>query len=516
MTILLVSAMGVCLFAQSPKREMRAVWVHTVNFSTWVSDVRVPAFDGTNEAEREAARTIQKNRIIDYFDAFQSVNLNAVFFHVRTTCDAFYKSKYEPWSHFLSTERGADPGWDPLQFAIEEAQKRGMELHAWLNPYRISFGEVQARAATSPLDYVNTHPEWVMAYNENVKILNPGLPEVTQRIADVVEDIITNYDVDGIVLDDYFYADNQRGLDNYAGKYFYLDSVLYYDYLAKNPLGRSQADWRRANCNGMVRAIYERIQAVKPHVAFGMSPAGVAKGGAEDAGLNPSDIPAGDWQYTQIFCDPLAWMVQLSVDYISPQIYWTTEHAVAPYGPLCEWWSQTANRFGRYFYPSHAFSADVEDIGKQIDYNRKFDELGSPGMVVWDVQSFVNKGHLKYLSESRFRHKALPPAYSWKSAEEQGTVENLAVSGNVLSWTYGKENVRYVVYAIPREQRKNANLFSKSEYILGISYKKQFLLPSDIDANSHIAVSVLDRHGNESLPEISSSVRLSTLRRRGK
>jgi len=509
-SILIITATGVVLFAQSPKREMRAAWLHTVNFSTWVSEVRVPAFNGSNEAEREAARTAQKKAIITYFDSFKAANLNAVFFHVRTTCDAFYKSKYEPWSHFLSTERGADPGWDPLEFAIEEAHKRGMELHAWLNPYRISFGQAQSEAATSPKDYINTHRHWVMAYSDNVKILNPGLPEVTERIADVVEDIIINYNVDGITLDDYFYADNQGGLNNFPGKYFYLDADLYNAYKAENPDGLSQGDWRRANCNKMVKAIYDRIQSIKPWVIFGMSPAGVAKEGAKGIGIEPPSITALDWQWDQIYCNPLAWLVEGSVDYISPQIYWTTKHATAPYGPLAEWWSKVCAKYNVYFYPSHSFIADTLEMGVQINMNRKYDKLNAPGVVVWSAQSLMkrdretqilSKGdHVFYLARNHFKYKALPPALHWKKAEEQGMVDNLTLFGQTLSWSYGKGNVRYAIYAIPNSQIDDPNALSNPAYLLGISYEKKFTLPAGIVATHCIAVSVLDRYGNEFLP----------------
>jgi len=485
---------------QPPKREMRAAWLHTVNFSTWVSEIRVPAYDGTNEAEREAARRIQKNAIIEYFDEFAAANLNAVFFHVRPNTDAFYRSKFEPWSHFLSTERGACPGWDPLEFAIEQAHKRGMELHAWLNPYRISFNEAQALAATTPYDYVNTHPEWVMAYNDQVKILNPGLPEVTQRIADVVEDIIRNYNVDGIVMDDYFYADN-RVDGNYPGKFYFLDNALYLAYLAENPNSTlSQGDWRRQNCNRMVRVVYDRIQAVAPWVRFGMSPAGVAKGGAARLGLEPPDVPASDWQFYQIYSDPLAWMAEGSIDYISPQIYWTTTHEIAPYTPLAKWWSEVAKKFGIHFFSSHSFGTTPEEIGVQIDINRKYDQLGAPGTVAWSGQTLINRGHVPFLAENHFRYKALPPAMDWKPAEEQGMVDNLTLNGQTLSWTYKKENVRYVVYAIPNSRINDADVFSNPAHILGISYTKQFTLPAEIIATHHIAVSVLDRFGNEWLP----------------
>ena len=300
----------------SPKREMRAAWMHTVNFSSFVREARVPTYDGTNEAEREAARQIQKNAMIRYFDAFQAANFNAVFLQVRPNTDAFYRSSYEPWSHFLSEERGQDPGWDPLEFAIEQAHKRGMELHAWLNPYRISFSAAQATAATTPYDYINTHPEWVLVYDANVKTLNPALPEVTQRITDVVADIIRNYNVDGIVLDDYFYADN-RVEGFYRGKFHFIDRYWYEAYLRDNPEStRTQADWRRANANKMVRAIFDRIQIENPAVRFGLSPAGVARYGAIALGIDPPDVPASDWQFHDIYSDPIAWMAEGSIDYI--------------------------------------------------------------------------------------------------------------------------------------------------------------------------------------------------------
>ena len=253
--------------AQSPKREVRAVWLSTVWALDW------PSVTGNINA--------QKTGLISILNKLQAANFNTVFFQVRGMSDAMYNSAYEPWSQYLSGERGADPGWDPLAYIVEEAHARGMELHAWINPYRYSTAE--ASHGNLPDDYAVAHPDWLMDYGNYTKILNPGMKEVMQRICDIVEDIITHYDVDGIVFDDYFYAD--------AGQRFELDNEL---YKANNPLGLSQADWRRNNVNQMVRDVQARINSIKPYLTFGISPAGVAASDpavAAKYGVDPA--PAG-------------------------------------------------------------------------------------------------------------------------------------------------------------------------------------------------------------------------------
>ena len=492
-TFLFLMAISFSLFAQTSKREMRAAWLHTVNFGAWPS-VTVPAFNGSNEAARETARTNQKNGLIAYLNQFQAANLNAVFFQVRPTCDAFYKSKYEPWSQFLSSVRGADPGWDPLEFIIEECHKRGMELHAWINPYRISYSATQGAASLTPADYIHTHPEWVLVYSDMIRTLNPGIPEVRERIADVVEDIISNYDVDGIIMDDYFYADSNVGIPTSDA----MDQEQYDKY---NPENLSRADWRRDNSNKMVKTVYNRILSVKPHVLFGISPAGVASGGASKAGVNPPPV-GSDWQYSGVFADPLAWLVEGSLDYISPQLY-SAIGSATDYDALSEWWSQIANRFNRFFYPSQNAGLSLSEFENQINLNWEYDLNGSPGTVVWDVINFINLGHIPYLSANRFIHKALPPAIPWKQAATQGMVESIAQTAQTLTWDYSDPNVRYAIYAVPNANRNNPDAFSSSKYLQGISYTKHYSLPAGVNAGTHcIAVSVVDRYGNEFAPRV--------------
>ena len=242
------------LQAQPPKREMRAAWLATVWGIDWPKTSGVAA---------------QKAELIAILDSVKAANMNAVFFQIRPEADAFYNSAYEPWSAHLGGARGTYPGYDPTAFAIEEAHKRGIELHAWLNPYR--FESVAKKYAGKPGDYKASHPEWILEYpivyesnGTTVKtqartILDPGNPAVRTLIKNIVGDILSKYDIDGIIFDDYFY--------DYAGTSTTLDS---YSQGLYRPQSMSLYNWRRDNVNKMVADVYDTIQAVKPSVIFGV------------------------------------------------------------------------------------------------------------------------------------------------------------------------------------------------------------------------------------------------------
>ncbi len=535
---------GFCtsLWATSPKREMRAAWLTTVWRIDWPSTT-IPAY-GDPEA-RKLAIDHQKKEFISILQSLQEAHVNTVFFQVRTMCDALYRSSYEPWSQYISSSRGADPGYDPLAFAIEEAHKRGMELHAWLNPYRYSAS--YATHGNLATDYASTKPEWLLNYGEYIKILNPGIPEVMQRITDIVAEIVSNYDVDGITFDDYFYFYRSADIKNNKTELKTTDAMDQAQYDAYNPDKLSRADWRRENCNKMIASVYKKIQELKPYVRFGVSPAGVAASSPSVAakyGVVPSPV-GSDWQYGRIYSDPLAWVSRGTLDYISPQIYWTTYHGSNPYGPLASWWSYVSNTFGRHFYSSHSLtgmtastkglstrgeeipleglssieqlaasgngmaarekrristraSFTFDELGLQIDHNRNSDRNGAPGSVFFATKKTIQAPFLNYLKKNKFTHPSLVPAITWKEAKEQGLVESLNLSDTTLSWTYPESNVRYVVYAVPKANSNENFLFASSQYLLGISYAKHYSLPAGITASSHkIAVSVLDRYGNE-------------------
>jgi uncharacterized lipoprotein YddW (UPF0748 family) len=458
-------------------------------------------------------------------------------------CDAMYKSSYEPWSSFISSERGADPGYDPLAFAIEEAHKRGMELHAWLNPYRYSTSA--ATHGNLATDYFTTHPDWLLAYDSYTKILNPGIPDVVLQIKKIIGEIVNNYNVDGIVFDDYFYA--------YGGTSTTLDAAAQTLY---KPASKDLGDWRRENVNKMIAAVYDTIQAEKPYVKFGVSPFGTWTTDATVA-VNrgivlPSGIGTTGNMYAEIYCDPIAWLEQGKVDYISPQLYWTT-YSSYPYGILAQWWSGISNYFGKHFYSSHSLSslaAQVpaalgiiklqndtinanslstlenqalsrkvnsqlmrapqssnfapSEIALQVNFNRTSDVNDAPGSVFYATANTVNTaGFISYLSQNIFTQPALTPAISWKPADNQTLVENLSLSGQTLSWTYTGTNVRYSIYAIPNANINDSAVFSSSKYLLGTAYNQQFDLPNSVSTSTHkIAVAVLDRYGNEFSPRV--------------
>ena len=476
-------------FAQAPKREVRASWLSTVWRLDWPSTT-VPEPTGTNEASREAARNVQKSGLISVLDKLQAANFNTVFFQIRGMSDAFYKSKYEPWSQYLSSVRGADPGWDPLAFIIEEGHKRGIEIHAWLNPYRYS--TASESHGNLPGDYATVHPEWLLDYGSFTKILNPGMPEVRQRISDIVADIITNYDVDGIVFDDYFYVSGTT------------DAMDQQQFELYNPKGLSRGDWRRENVNQMVRDVQARINNIKPYVTFGISPAGVAASSSAVAakyGVEPSPV-GSDWQYAGIYSDPLAWLNDGSIDYISPQLYWAIGHATNDYSKLSAWWSKISNVFGRHFYSSNTSTFSITELNNEINVNRNADLNGTTGSVYFRTNNIPQATFTNFKSGA-YQYPALRAAYGWKPATTQGLVESLFLSGQNLSWNYADNLVRYSIYAIPRTSMNETDIFNTPKYLVGISYTKSFSLPAGISSASHaIAVAVYDRYGNEFPPRI--------------
>jgi len=485
--ILLLLFFAQLAVAQSPKREVRATWLTTVWRLDWPSTT-VPEGTGTNEATREAARNVQKSGLISVLDKLKAANFNTVFFQIRGMCDAFYNSKYEPWSQYLSSVRGADPGWDPLAFIIAEGHARGIEVHAWLNPYRYSSSAESH--GNLPGDYATVHPEWLLDYGSSTKILNPGMPEVRQRISDVVADIITKYDVDGIVFDDYFYQ---------SGTTDAMDQQQFNQY---NPKSLSRGDWRRENVNQMIKVVQSRINSIKPYITFGISPAGVSASSpavAAKYGVDPSPV-GSDWQYNGIYSDPLAWLSEGSIDYISPQLYWAINHATNDFSKLSPWWSKISNFFGRHFYSSNSSDFSSTELIKEININREADLNGTAGSVYFRTNNIPQATFTAFKANPNVS-PALRAAYGWKTAPIQGLVESLFLSGQNLTWNYANNIVRYSIYAIPRANIDDAGIFTNAKYLIGISYTKSFTLPTGINSASHvIAVAVYDRFGNEFPP----------------
>lgn len=472
------------------KREVRSVWMATVWALDWPSST--------------SSTTAQKNEMVKYLDVLQKNNFNAVYFQVRTMSDAFYKSSYEPWSSYLTGTRGKDPGWDPLAFVVEECHKRGMECHAWVNPYRFSTGSNWSTAQDQALKSAGMLLAYTKSDGKTTTILNPGLESVRKRIVDVCKEIISNYDVDGLVFDDYFYPEGIP-VTSSAGDY---------DLWQKSGASMTFGDWRRNNVNQMVADVYNMVQQQKPYVRFGISPAGAACTSAAVAAKHGIDrCPvASDWQYDGIFSDPVAWLEAGTIDYISPQLYWKTNHKTNPFGPMTKWWSYVAKHFGRHHYASHSISflnssnttSDWEEIGKQVQFSRDYTENEAPGAVFYSAAYVTGKkqsGFGEWLQVNKFQNKALTPAIDWKKSDlEKVQVSALNKRATVLSWA-GVDNVRYSVYAVPESvnvETLDSNI--PAEYLLGVSYKTTCTMPDDKKSGYNYAVCVLDRYGNEYEP----------------
>lgn len=472
------------------KREVRSVWMATVWALDWPSST--------------SSTTAQKNEMVKYLDVLQKNNFNAIYFQVRTMSDAFYKSSYEPWSSYLTGTRGKDPGWDPLAFVVEECHKRGMECHAWVNPYRFSTGSNWSTAQDQALKSAGMLLAYTKSDGKTTTILNPGLESVRKRIVDVCKEIISNYDVDGLVFDDYFYPEGIP-VTSSAGDY---------DLWQESGASMTFGDWRRNNVNQMVADVYNMVQQQKPYVRFGISPAGAACTSAAVAAKHGIDrCPvASDWQYDGIFSDPVAWLEAGTIDYISPQLYWKTNHKTNPFGPMTKWWSYVAKHFGRHHYASHSISflnssnttSDWEEIGKQVQFSRDYTENEAPGAVFYSAAYVTGKkqsGFGEWLQVNKFQNKALTPAIDWKKSDlEKVQVSALNKRATVLSWA-GVDNVRYSVYAVPESvnvETLDSNI--PAEYLLGVSYKTTYTMPDDKKSGYNYAVCVLDRYGNEYEP----------------
>ena len=484
----------------SPKRDFRGAWLSTVWAIDWPSHR-----DITEEAVKS-----QKVELRNILTNYEKCNINACYFQVRGMSDAMYDSKYEPWSQYLTGKRGLAPTYDPFQYLIDEAHARGIEVHAWINPYRYATSEENyGRLAT---DYSNTHPDWLINCG-GIHILNPGLPAVREQIVNIVVDILEKYDVDGIVFDDYFYQSGM--LDEY-------DDALYAKY---NPDSLERGDWRRRQVNLMVQDVYNAIKARKPWCRFGISPAGVAassKAIADKYGITP--CPSGsDWQYNQIYAEPVQWLVDQSIDYISPQVYWTIG-AAADYAKITPWWYMVANHFGRHCYISQSLSSlshtktmpakisdrenaaaatnfYADEISNQIMINHSSAKEGAPGTVFFSSKQIAKTGFIKTIVRDVYTRKALVPVLTWfKPAEQQGLVTNLKREGQSLTWDYAVEGQRYGVYAMPKNKRNDVEALTSTLYYQGLTYSPTYVLDDSIAADYAVCVTVVDRYGNEYAP----------------
>jgi len=388
-------------------RELRGAWVATV----WNIN-----FPSSPNADAET----QKKELEAMLDRLKDCGFNAIFFHVRPEGDALYRSELEPFSHYLTGTQGKDPGYDPLGHLIQEAHRRNIEVHAWLNPYRASSSLNTKQVAPH---MAVEHPEHVHRYG-STRWMDPGAEVVRERLVDVCRDITRRYDVDGIHFDDYFYPYPNEGEE-------FPDQLTWNAYQASGGT-LSKADWRRDNVNRAVQGVNEAVKQEKDHVRFGISP----------FGLPAPDRPEGTSgfdQYEGLYADTQKWMDQGWVDYLAPQLYWRTDQPKQAYGTLLNWWADHTQG-GRYIFAGNNLSAlgsnskwTVQEFRKEVALARAKADRGSQGNLWWNIGPLMeNRQNIsKVFREEFYPTPALTPALS-TAAGTKVSHPNLEVSGRTV------------------------------------------------------------------------------------
>lgn len=387
--------------APAPKREFRATWVASVYNLCW------PSKPGLSAAAQQA----ELRQILD--QAARS-GLNAVLLQVRPECDALYSSKMEPWSAWLTGSQGESPGYDPLDYAVKEAHRRGLELHAWFNPFRAQTSTSRPVASSH---VSRRHPEWTRKFGASAW-LDPGEPAVRAYVVGVIMDVVRRYDIDGVHLDDYFYPYPAKGAPSQ-----FPDASTFAKYGSGD-----RGDWRRDNINRFVQDLYRSVKSAKPSVKVGISPFGIWRPGI------PEGTTAGIDAYGQLFGDSRKWLAEGWVDYLMPQLYWTIESSGQSFQKLIVWWN-AQNRSGRHVWPGIATERVGKDraaaeIRNQISMVREV--VGaSPGHSHWDSAAFLrNKGGVRtLLEETVYADRALVPASNWLGTEPPALPEVAAEWG---------------------------------------------------------------------------------------
>lgn len=513
----ILSFSTIVLAQDPPKRELRATWLATVDKIDW------PKVSG--EAN-------QKNALITILNKLESANMTSAFFQIRPMADAFYKSNYEPWSQYLTGTRGKDPGYDPLEFAIEEAHKRGIEIHAWMNPYRYETGSMNHGSE----DYVRkNHPDWILTYSDR-RILDPGNPEVREYIINIVEDVVKNYNVDGIIFDDYYYPYSGTTNEDIASQNKYKDPSM------------NVGDWRRQNVDELIAGIYKKIQETKPTVKFSQGPFGIwgaSQAVADEYGIPYLNTSGGTNAYASIYCDAVGWIKDKIVDFISPQCYWPSTNTNAwGYSTLVPWWSKVAGKMDRHFYSSMRMgtmgtkstherpanidslsfeglsyleqtmlssvnsgislkSAATDECDYEVDLNRSTNEQDAPGHVFFNTTQFISYGFPEHLKSNKFSRPALTPTMTWKTPTLLATLSNIKVENNILTWEgETSESDRFAIYLIPSENIDNADSYESSLYLKKITWSKSLDISqySSLLSTHKFAITIVDGHGYESAP----------------
>ncbi|HVY76577.1 MAG TPA: family 10 glycosylhydrolase [Puia sp.] len=375
-----------------PKYEFRAVWIATVDNIDWPS-------------KGNFSTALQKEEFIRQLDMHKRNGMNAVIVQVRPACDAFFPSKLEPWSEWLTGKQGKAPVpyYDPLEFMIEETHKRGMEFHAWCNPYRAVFRV--GKSSIAPNHVSKKHPDWILTYGDT-RYLDPGNPQVQQYVVSVIRDMLHRYDIDAIHFDDYFYPYRIPGKE-------FPDHLSYQKY----GHGMNREDWRRSNVDSVIVMLSRAIHEEKKTCKFGISPFGVWRNLSQDS--LGSDTQAGQTNYDDLYADIMLWLRSGWIDYVVPQIYWEFEQKRAPFGVLLDWWNK--HSYGRPCYigigyykaGANSYWQDRNQLPRQIAATRQAENI--QGQVYFSSTSFTRNpyGWNDSLQQHYYNYPALIAPMPW-------------------------------------------------------------------------------------------------------
>ncbi len=474
------------------QREFRAAWVATVANINWPSSPDLSVAKQQEEA-------------IQLLDLLERTNFNAVIFQVRPQADALYESALEPWSYYLTGKQGEAPSpyYDPLEFWIEEAHKRGLELHVWMNPYRAHH---PSGSEVSESSIVNRKRDLVVELKNGYWWFDPSLKGTQDHGLDVVMDIVKRYDIDGVHFDDYFYP-----YASYNNNEDFPDDKSWNEYLASG--GKmTRKDWRRNSVNVFIERVYKSIKKEKPYVKFGLSPFGIWRPG------NPASIQGFD-QYDELYADAKKWLNEGWIDYFSPQLYWPINQIPQSFPVLLGWWNEQ-NYKNKYVWPGISIGRfqgekQVDEVINNIMITRGMSPKG-PGIVHWSIAPLVNNDTLRYeIATKPYRSKAIVPPLNWirHKTPDVPNLDYSYTSGNhisitltennadILNWiAYTKYNGKWSVKMMDRKSLTTEINYTKMEASIDPEFKNF----GRVSILEEVQITYINRLGFESHPFVLS------------
>lgn len=488
LALLLLLLLSSCttLKQKLPEKEFRGFWVATVVNIDW------PA-NGKDSVEK------QKKDFLEILDFYDQLNFNTAIVQIRTAGDAFYPSKYAPWSQYLTGKQGFAPDTEEniLAWMISETHERGMEFHAWLNPYRATF-DLKTELLDEQHDYY-THPDWMLKYGEKY-YYNPGIPEVQDHIVAIIDEIVKNYTVDAIHFDDYFYPYKIIGET-------FNDTDTFNNY--KLPQ-QTLEDWRRSAIDSLIHKAHSAIKKEKPWVQFGVSPFGVWKNKATD--VKGSDTQAGQTTYHDLYADPLLWMQEGWIDYIIPQAYWSINLPIASHKTIMEWWAKNSTNTnlymgnGPYKIRNNSDKAwdNKRELPNQIKLGRATPNI--QGNAFFSAKSLMNKHEdiVKLLKRKYYRQIALNPTTSNNSKNTIAIpeIKHMNISDATIDLQFSNlENFRYgLVFDTKKRKENQSELRKLLSNKIPLSLNSMTISKNILKRKKKIALVFIDKFGQETPP----------------